>query len=260
VTTRFLKPSVFIAISLALIVSLVPIIGSTAAPALDPGNPPIPEFAKDVRVVASLREINGSRMYELSPVLLEATANEDGSYRLTYEVGVPTAILQDEAGDDQSVLPFSFLPFTAYAHSDPLVTRCDSTASACAEVTLNYVIIGYDPSYGSEYGYYQNTKTKWTRSDPAVTWSNAKQRAACNAYWYSKTGKCFTYSDLSRGSPTSGYTYTFAPWFAGTNNKLYIGPGDAILGGQSITLKRGTSTWTFKFCVSAGLSDFGQCF
>lgn len=100
-TTRFLKPSVFIAISLALIVSLVPIIGSTAAPALDPGNPPIPEFAKDIRVAAGLREISGSKEYKLAPVLIEAAANDDGSYRLTYEVGVPTALLQDGSLEEQ---------------------------------------------------------------------------------------------------------------------------------------------------------------
>lgn len=255
---RFFKPTTFIALTVALIVTLVPIIGTTAAPEYGPGNPPTPEFAKDVRVVASLREINGSRMYELSPVLLEAIAKEDGSYRLTFEVGVPTAILQDEASDDQSVLPFSFLPFTAYAHGDSLVTRCDSTASACATVTLNYVIIGVGPK-GSEYGYYQNTKTIWTRSDPAVTWSNAIQGAQCDADWYSKTGRCLKRETMPRGNPTSGTTYTFTPSFAGSSNKLYIGPLDGILGDEKITLKRGSSTWTFTFCVAAGFGRFGSC-
>lgn len=256
---RFFQSTTTIALSVALILALVPIMGTTAAPQQGPGNPPTPEFAKDVRVTARLTWINGGKTYELEPVLVEAVANEDGTYGLTYEVGVPTTLLEDADGDKQSSIPLNLFPFTAYASSNSLVTRCDSTASACATVTLNYAIIGYDPSYGSDYGYYQNTKTKWTRSDPAVTWSNATQGAQCNAEWYSTTGRCQQRQTISRGSPTSGTTYTLTPTFAGSNNKLYIGSLDAILGDQKITLKRGTSTWTFTFCVSAGAGDFGQC-
>lgn len=220
-------------------ISFFPVLGSNAAPPNDPDDPPIPEFAKDALPEASLT--NGDKTFLLVPRLVEATEKSDG-IQLTYEVGLTQEMLDGVA--ETSLIPFELFPFAAYADSDSH-NGCDSTVSVCALVTLYYVRSG-------DHGYYQKTTTRWTRSDPAVAMSNARMAARCYAPWYPGPGLCNQEQFKTIGVPTSGTTYTFTPTFAGSSHQITFG---AINADQRITLKRGTSTWTFAFCVAYGAPD-----
>lgn len=224
---------------IVLLVSFLPVVGSSAAPLLDPEDPPTPpDFAKDASTTAKLVQPGGTKATTLIPVLVEAIEKGD-TFQLTYEVGIPPELLEET--DKQSPIPAEWFPFTAYADNDSH-NGCDSTVSVCALVTLYYVRSG-------SHGYYQKTTTRWTRSDPTVSMSNARLGAYCYAPWYPGSGTCNQQQFKNVGVPTSGTTYTLTPSFAGSSHQITYG---AISGDQRITLKRGSSTWTFTFCVAYG--------
>lgn len=230
-----------------LVVSFFPVINTNAAPVSEPIDPPALSFA-----AASLKEVDGDGDFVLVPLLVSAV--QDGeNYYLTYEVGIPADLLNGELTNNSGWELSDLFLTNAKADSDSHV-GCDSTASVCATVVLYYTtLIG-------DHGWYQKTTTRWTRSDPAVIWSAARQGAKCFAEWYPGPGLCDQQQFKTIGVPTSGITYTLTPTFSGSSNQIYIGGRGAISGDQRITFKRGSSTWTFAFCVGYGLGDFAQCY
>jgi hypothetical protein len=150
-------------------------------------------------------------------------------------------LAEEETGKAEIGL-LDLFPFAAYAASDSHY-GCDSTVSVCATLTLYYTQV-------SNHGHYNYTTNRWTRSDPAVTWSNAKLKAGCHANWWDGSGICNTIVTRTIGVPTSGTTYSYTPWFAGSSHEVYLTDLDGIAAYQSICLKRGTSTWSFTFCVN----------
>jgi len=237
------KSQILSVFSIVLVLSLLPLSSPSAAPPLDPPNPPtLPEFARGTVATAKLIESNGNRSYALVPSLVQVIETDSDSFQITYEVGIPKQYLDDDRTANTvfgSVDPF---PFVAYASSESH-NRCDSTVSVCALLTLNYTQV-------TDHGWYQNTTNRWTRSDSTVTWSNALLKAGCSALWYLKSGTCNTIVTKTIGVPTSGTTYSYTPSFAGSSNQVYLNDLNGIAAYQNITLKRGTSTWQFSFCVN----------
>ncbi|MDF1501125.1 MAG: hypothetical protein P1P76_11715 [Anaerolineales bacterium] len=235
IALRFARVAVVV-----LLASLIPVANLSAAPPYDPPEPiGPPEFARKAVAAARLTEINGERSIRLIPALVEAVEVSPNAYQLTYEVGIPKNLLDPE---DSSPQTFEVFPFSVSAGSDSH-NGCDSTVSVCALLTLYYTDLG-------DHGYYQKTTNRWTRYDSTVTWSGAMLQAGCSANWYQKSGTCNTITTRNIGTPTSGTTYSYTPWFAGSANQVYLNDLNGIAAFQSITLKRGASTWQFSFCVN----------
>lgn len=226
----------------ALVLTFSPITTSSASPRLGPDNPPeMPDFAKETIAKARLIQINGSKNFILNPYFVEAVKLNDDTFRVTYEVGIPRDMLSEE-NSEQGSTHTHYFPYVVYADSESH-NKCDSTVSVCALLTLYYTQIG-------DHGWYQKATNRWTRSDPTVSWSNAKIKDACAAEWYQGTGRCNTQVTKTIGVPTSGTTYTFTPWFAGSSNQVYLNGFNGIAAYQQITLQRGASTWQFSFCIA----------
>lgn len=208
-----------------------------------PTPPDIPDFAKDIISGARLTNANNANQsYLLVPRFVEAVRTGDDSFAVTYEVGIPSIYLADTP---HSYEPNELFPSVALASYDSH-NGCDSTVSVCATVTLYY-------TSSSDHGYYQYMTGKWIKSDSTVTWSNAQLKAGCNAEWYTKSGRCLTQTTKSIGTPTSGTPYNYTPTsIAGSTNQVYLNDLNGIAAYQTITLKRGTSTWSFGFCVNQG--------
>lgn len=232
-------------LSLVLVLALLPLTPSSAAPQLDPRDPPtLPELARGTAATARLSETNGNRTYQFVPHLVQVVQTGTDSVAVTYEVGIPSQYLSEDGSGRSGIGSLDLFPFPAFAASEN-ASECDSTVSVCATLTLYFTKI-------SNHGWYQYTTNRWTRSDPAVAWSNAKLKAGCNAEWYPGTGRCATIVTRNIGVPTSATTYSYTPWFAGSSNQVDLDGFNGIAGYQSITLKRGSSTWQFGFCVSHG--------
>ena len=233
-----------LAVLLVLVLTLLPATGSTAAPPLgrdDP--PPLPEFARGTAASARLTEIEGSRSYQLVPRLVEAVQTATDSIVVTYEVGIPLESMSEASSGHHRPDYLDLLVWPAFADSESHY-GCDSSISVCATLTLVYTEIGGD------HGYYGYSTNKWTRIDPAVTWSNAKMKAGCNAEWWNESGRCQTQVTKSIGVPTSGTPYKQTPWFAGSSHQVAFNTLNGIAAYQSISLKRGSSNWSFSFCVN----------
>jgi len=241
--TRLIK---LVVIGSVLIISFYPSLQSNASNKNGPGNPPtLPEWAQGTRASSILEEVGGNRKFELNPALVEAVQIDQNSYYLTYEVGIPQDMLNEESSNKgfQWIIS-SALPTAVKAGSDSHY-GCDSTVSVCATLTLYYVDSG-------AYGYYQKVTNSWTRKDSTVSLSSAKVKAGCYAEWYTGTtgDRCSTIVSKTIGTPILGTTYSFTPWFAGSSHKVLLNGFNGIAGYQSVTLKRGVTTWNFAFCVN----------
>lgn len=231
--------------AIVLLVSLFPVQGTIAAP---PDPPDVPDFARETRAGAVLESKDGSTRLSLNPLLVEAVEIEEGVYKLVYEVGIPLAEIGASTGQDQqNKIGFAIsglFPSVAYASSDSH-SGCDSTVSACAQLTLYYTQIG-------DHGWYQYATNKWTLHDQAVSWNNAKVIAACFSEWYQGSGQCNSQVTNSVGTPSSGSTYSVTPWFSGSSYDLKINSAFGIAASQWIDLHRGAAHWQFTFCVAVG--------
>lgn len=186
--------------------------------------------------------MNTNQSFEFTPRFVNAVRTKDNMVAITYEVGIPPEYLNDSTAASYRYDMENLFPQTALAASDGH-SGCDSTVSACATVTLYYVAIG-------NHGYYQYMTGGWVKSDSTITWYNAQLQAGCNAEWYVGSGWCNDLQTRYIGVPSSGTTYNKTPTFAGSSNQVQFNDISGISAGQSITLKRGVSTWGFSFCVN----------
>ncbi len=228
-----------VALLIVALASIAPGLPASAA-GVKPTEVPIPEYLRETKALATVSEVGGTRVFVLTPALVETTKDSSGRVSVTYEVGVPLESFQDNNSASLNLL--QLFPVPALAASDSH-TGCDSTSSVCAVLTLNYVDAG-------SHGYYQNLTNKWTRSDPTVIWSAARLQAGCSAEWYQGSGRCSAQVSQNVGTPTSGTVYSQTPWFSGSSNRVIFNDLNGIAAWQFITLQRGATIWNFSFCVS----------
>jgi hypothetical protein len=228
-----------------LLISFFPLFETTAAP---PDPPGLPEFAELANTKATLVSESGDISFELIPALVDAKQVDENSYLLVFEVGISSDLLQEKEGNllgrPNPIDLLDMFPGVALADSES-VNTCDSTVSVCAQLFLYYTQIG-------NHGWYNYTTVKWTRVDPAVSWSNARLLAGCAAEWYPGPGSCISEVSNYIGSPGSGSTYSLTPWFSGSSNQVKMNEVDGIRGSQEIRLTRGGTSWWFTFCLAHG--------
>ena len=129
--------------------------------------------------------------------------------------------------------------------------KCDSTSSACADLTFYY---NEGTSGEINWMYARYYSSKWPKPDPTVSWSNASFGGACYAPWVGKGGFCDqeSYVFANGGVPNPGHTYTHTPPFSGFDNRTEVNGLYGQAARQSIDLHRGNSNWTFSFCIANG--------
>lgn len=125
-------------------------------------------------------------------------------------------------------------------------SRSDSTHSATA-----YIFMSYSTSTSSDglpcvkVNYY---KGKWVRLDPAVTATQLKVQASVFAEPCANGNQIQKTETLTQNNPSNGTYYTKTPSWAGqfyiVNELGYHQAGKTI-----VTLKRGTTTWTFEVII-----------
>ena len=92
----------------------------------------------------------------------------------------------------------------------------------------------------------------WTKVDPLVTFITGVLGGKCYANWWNKAGKCNQDSSAGVNNPVSGTTYYWTPSFAGSGNQTYVTELDGQYAYQRLSMRRGTTNWTFYTCVSVG--------
>ena len=218
-----------------------------------------PEIEKSIEVHAKLENLDTGEKILLPPniVSYQKNSTEKSSEILnaiTYEVGIPAKLLGSEVAPNNT--QSFFLPEIAHANDSSY--KCDSTSSVCANLTF-YFQDGNTNGYGWMYA--EKVRTTWYRQDSAVSWSNAKITAHCNAIWLDRGGSCNSAVVGHVGNPISGSGYEIVPWFAGSNNKTVVDSINFQRAAQSIDLHRGGSNWNFSFCiVNGGASVVYGCY
>lgn len=166
----------------------------------------------------------------------------DGSSYVSYEFGIPYEGSQSSIDFSKTIS--SLFPQSVHADSKSY-SGCDSTISGCANLTFNFTAY-------SDHMYANSVSVVWTRVDSVVSFTSGTFGAACYADWYGASGVCNQNSPRTITPPSSGTTYSLTPSFAGSSHMTYYDDLNGQKAYQQLTMKRGSTTWTYSFCVAVG--------